>query len=265
MPSPFPGMDSWLEDPGHWGNIHGGLIAQTQYLLNRLVRPKYLARIEDRLYLLPDDDPVTRQRRVADVRVERSSGRGRRRRTAGRAATAVAVHPVELITASDPQERERFIDVIEHKTGAVVTTVEVLSPSNKLAGSESRKQYLLKYRQVTGSPVHFVEIDLLRHGERHHWQGELRSHDYLCHVSPADRRPAGLAWPIRLAERLPVVDIPLAAGDPAVKLDLQAVFDEGYDRGSWDGAADYRRPPEPPLTPDLDAWADALLKEKGLR
>lgn len=262
MPSPFPGMDPWLEDPGHWGNIHLGLIAAIQYRLNLLIRPRYLARVEERLYLVPDDDPTRRQRRVADIRVERRPGR-KRRPTAG--GTAVATRPMVVTTVFEDEDRERYIDVIELDTSTVVTTIEVISPSNKLAGSESRKQYLQKQRQVIDSPVNWVEFDLLRTGERYGWQAGLPSHEYLCYVSTARKRPDGLVWPLRLTERLPVVDIPLAGRDPAAKLDLQAVFAEGYERGSWDGAANYLKPPVPPLSPEQDAWADALLREKGLR
>jgi hypothetical protein len=262
MPSPFPGMDPWLEAPEEWGDVHAQFMVDLKAALNKLIRPKYLARVERRLYLIPDDDPTLKPQRVADVRVVR--GRGRQPRPKGGAVTAVRRKPLVIPTVVEP-ERQWFLDVQDAATKTVVTTIEVLSPSNKRAGAESRKQYLAKYHQVTGSPVHWVEIDLLRTGERHPWQAMLEPHDYLCHVSPADRRPDGLVWPITVAEPLPVLDIPLAAPDPPAKLDLQAVFAESYDRGSWDGAADYCHPPVPPLPPELDAWADRLLRSKGLR
>ena len=263
MPSPFPGMDPWLEDPNHWGNIHNRLIPEIQTALNRIIRPRYLARIEERFYIVPDDDPTLKAQRVADLKVERRGGRLPRLK--GGTALAVRRKPQVVPTVVVEPERQRFLNVLDTATMAVVTTIEVLSPSNKRAGAESRKQYLAKYQQVTGSPVHWVEIDLLRDGERHPWQAVLEPHEYLCHVSPADRRPDGLVWAIPLAEPLPVLDIPLTAPDPPAKLDIQAVFDESYDRGSWDGAADYHRPPVPPLPPELEAWADELLRAKGLR
>ncbi len=261
MPSPFPGMDPWLEDPAHWGNVHARLIADTQTALNRAIRPKYVARIEERLYLVPDDDPTLRQRRVTDVRVERNPGRKRRPAVGGAVATA----PLVMTTVAVEEERERYLAVVERDTQAVVAILEVLSPSNKTAGAESRHQFLAKRRQVVGSPVHWVEIDLLRAGERHGFQALLAPHDYLCHVSPADRRPEGLVWPVRLAEQLPVIDIPLQAGDRPAKLDLQAVFEAGHEAGGWEDVVRYRRPPVPPLSPESDAWADALLRAKGLR
>jgi hypothetical protein len=74
-----------------------------------------------------------------------------------------------------------------------------------------------------------------------------------------------LVLPIRLAAPLPVVGIPLREPDPDAPLDLQAVLTEAYARGSFDGFVRYRQPPVPPLPPELDAWADILLREKGLR
>lgn len=51
MPSPFPGMDPFLENPQGWGDVHGSLLAVTKELLNRVLRPKYAARTEERVYL----------------------------------------------------------------------------------------------------------------------------------------------------------------------------------------------------------------------
>lgn len=59
--------------------------------------------------------------------------------------------------------------------------------------------------------------------------------------------------------------MPLLPPDPDAPVDLQAVLADAYERGAFDAAVDYRRPPVPPLPPELDAWADALLREKGLR
>lgn len=68
MPSPFPGMDPYMEDPAGWPNLHVNLITEIQAALNRQLRPKYYARAEDRVYVSDQDDPG---RRVIapDVRV----------------------------------------------------------------------------------------------------------------------------------------------------------------------------------------------------
>ena len=44
-------------------------------------------------------------------------------------------------------------------------------------------------------------------------------------------------WTLR--DRLPVIPVPLADGDPDVPLDLQAAFTTTYDRAGYDYALDY--------------------------
>ena len=46
----------------------------------------------------------------------------------------------------------------------VVTVIEILSPTNKVAGSRGRESYETKRQEVMRSPSHLVEIDLLRRG-----------------------------------------------------------------------------------------------------
>ena len=71
--------------------------------------------------------------------------------------------------------------------------------------------------------------------------------------------------PIRLADRLPAIWVPLNHGVPPVKLDLQAVFDRCYDEGGFAKRAKYtKQQPDPPLTPQQQAWAEGVLRAKGL-
>ena len=51
MLSPFPGMDPYLEDPGSWPDLHHRLISAASDQLNAQLRPRYLARIEERVYV----------------------------------------------------------------------------------------------------------------------------------------------------------------------------------------------------------------------
>jgi len=43
MPSPFPGMDPYLENPIHWRGVHTTLIVAIQKLLVPVLRPRYTA------------------------------------------------------------------------------------------------------------------------------------------------------------------------------------------------------------------------------
>ena len=50
MPSPFPGMDPYLESPTIWPDVHHRLISEIQSTLNPRLRPQYVARVELRVY-----------------------------------------------------------------------------------------------------------------------------------------------------------------------------------------------------------------------
>ena len=51
MPSPLPGMDPYLEDPSLWPDLHQRLITYIAEALQPQVRPKYIARIGERIEL----------------------------------------------------------------------------------------------------------------------------------------------------------------------------------------------------------------------
>jgi len=146
-----------------------------------------------------------------------------------------------------------------------VTVIEVVSPTNKIAGSRGQASYRQKRNEVMNSPSHFMEIDLLRQGVAFVSREVLPACDYLVHVSRVQRRPKAKIWLIRLQRRLPVVSVPLKADDPDAKMDLQEVLNTVYDRAAYDLAIDYRTDPVPPLNVDQAGWADELLRGKGLR
>ena len=51
MPSPFPGMDPYLEAPTLWPDVHHALIGHLRELLLPRLRPAYFAQIEERIYV----------------------------------------------------------------------------------------------------------------------------------------------------------------------------------------------------------------------
>ena len=50
MPSPFPGMDPYLEHPALWPDVHHGLIEALRNALAPLLRPRYRIAVEERVY-----------------------------------------------------------------------------------------------------------------------------------------------------------------------------------------------------------------------
>lgn len=173
--------------------------------------------------------------------------------------------PVAVTTLLDDEIHEPYLTVVERASRRVVTVIEVLSPTNKVAGSVGREAYTAKRSAILRSDTNWVEIDLLREGVPVFAREGYPPCEYTVQMSKRSGRPKGFLWPIRLHEQLPAVLIPLKGDDPDVELDLQPLLDAVYDRGPYSLELDYAGDPVPPLPPDLAAWADALLREKKRR
>jgi hypothetical protein len=260
MPSPFPGMDPYLENPASWPDVHHSLISSIRDQLVGRIAPRYYVRIEERVYLVDDGDPA-RSVIVPDLRIGLSPSEPPMR-SGGVLAVA---EPVEVITMLDPEIREARLMIVDAVGRDVVTAIEVLSPANKVMDGAGWRNYRNKRREILDSGTHFVEIDLLREGDSPTAAQAPGPCEYRVHVSQVRRRPRGWVWAIRLEQQLPVIRIPLRDSDPDTELDLQAALNDTYDRARYGDRIDYRKAPVPPLTAPLSQWAEKLLKEKGLR
>jgi hypothetical protein len=160
----------------------------------------------------------------------------------------------------DEEIEEAFLKIIHVESEALVTVIEVLSPTNKIRGSRGRASFMAKRHEILNTDVHWVEIDLLRGGVPSVTDPPLRPSDYRILVSRADQRTRTRFWPVSVRQPLPVIRIPLRGKDPEAPLDLGAVFRAGYDRAAYDASVDYRKEPQPPLTGDDARWARELLR-----
>jgi hypothetical protein len=255
-------MDPYLETPHLWPDVHHGLISQIQALLNPAIRPRYVARVELRVYVSEDDDPG-RDVLVPDVRIEKPKGKGSKKPKNG-AALAV-VEPLIVPWLAEDEIEEAHVEIRLSETGQLVTLIEVLSPANKIRGAAGRSSFLRKRRETLASDVHWVEIDLLRGGVPSVTRPALVPAHYRIFVSHAAARSEARYWPIDLRQTLPVIGVPLRAPDADVPLALHAVLQSAYERGAYDVSIDYRHEPDPPLTAEDAKWAGRLLREKGLR
>lgn len=234
MPSPFPGMNPYLEQEGDWQGFHLLLLARIHEALVPQVRPKYFVTTEQLLFI--HEEPAERRRLAgrADVAVvdERAASTEGRTTVTGAAtqAPAYAVQPVAVDI-----EKHRYLEIRDRHTRDVVTVVEVLSPSNKRPGGD-RNQYLAKRHQLLSAGVNLVEIDLLRGYGRLPLDG-LPPCDYCAVVSRPQDWPRAGVWPVGLREPLPTVPVPLRPLDEDARLDLQSLLHAVHDAG---GYADYR-------------------------
>lgn len=263
MPSPFPGMDPYLENPLHWRGLHNRLITFAAESLKTILPPGFIADIDEQLYVVEPERPI-----YPDVAVLKRPAEGVK---PGRATVLEPEDPPGMLTAYPIEINEPFIEILTgERWDRVVTIIEILSPANKASGSRGREEYLQKQGEVLNSATHLLEIDLLRRGahtvsapleflrERGRW-------DYLVSLHQSSDRYTYLYWMIGVRQRLPRVRVPLDDNSPAVVLDVQAVFERAYDSGLYAQRVDYREEPVVPLKSDDAAWANALLREAGLR
>ena len=257
MPSPFPGMDPYLENPTHWSDVHHGLISEIQARLNQQLRPKYFARVEERVYI-SDEYDVGRSVIIPDVRLMTDDSESWRHVTSPtRTSGTATIEPIEITTLIDDEIHEARLEIIDVEHRSVVTVIEILSPTNKVQGSRGQESYADKRRDTLHSPSHLVEIDLLRAGVRIYVREQLPAHDYLVYISRAKGlvRRRATVWAIPITKPLPAIPIPLRGDDPDALLDLQQVLNTAYERGAYDVDIDYTRDPVPPLTAEQAEWA----------
>jgi hypothetical protein len=258
-------MDPYLEHPDIFPGLHDGFVTYLRESLQPTLPAPYYADIGRRAWIEVPERYVD-----PDVDVLRSRGKDTAGTTeAGGTATAsqTAAEPLVIHVPHD-ERREPFLEIYtgRGKDRRLVTTIEVLSPTNKTPGEQGRDLYVRKQREIIQSKVHLVEIDLLREGEhttavpRDRLVAKAGSFDYHVCIHRFDNLEDYFVYPIQLPEPLPTVNIPLLPGDGPVPLDLQAVFARSYDTGPYAREIDYRQDqPTPPLQPHRAPWAEQLL------
>jgi hypothetical protein len=262
MPSPFPGMDPYIEHPEVWSDFHGGLADEIRAELNRTIQPRYVARLVPRVtYELVEIEKPRSVRPDVGVWRPRSGSEGE-----GTSQTAVlSPPPAQSLIAMEAPLRLYTVEVVEAGELQLVTAIEVLSPVNKQPGREAHDEYLRKRRELLRSSAHLIEIDLLRAGRRPPLERPVPAAPYYVILSREERRPRVDVWPIQLGDKLPTIPIPLLEPDPDVPLDLGAIVAVVYERGGYATLIDYSQPPPPPLSAAESAWLDGYLHEKQLR
>lgn len=261
MPSPFPGVDPYLENPDIWAEVHNRLIVAIAIALAPSLRPKYHVAIEKRTYLGEADDSLLV--RVPDVAV--FTGQSSVRQPPIQiSSTAIATEPVKVAVPLIESVKESYLEIRETGKNYAVTVLEILSPKNKPAG-EGREAYERKRRQVLASITNLVEIDLLRGGKAMSVIGNQPSTDYRILISQGASRPVSDLYAFSLRQPIPTFTLPLAPNDVEPVVDLQTLLNEIYDQSGFDMRIDYNQACVPALKEVDAAWANTLLQAKGLK
>jgi hypothetical protein len=230
-------MDPYLEDRRIWPSVHHRMISAISDALTPQVAPYFYVTIEERVYIAgPEEDepgPV-----VPDLFLvkhpEAVGGTG-----------SAAQAPLEV--------RDRYIEVRDASGQEVVTTIEVLSPRNKASRTRGRRAFLAKRRAVMSAATSWVEIDLLRGGERP--DEVAHQSDYYALLKRRGHVDRLEVWFVNLRDALPVIAVPLREPFPDALLDLGAVVTDVYTRGTYAVRLDYAKPPPPQLRRADSAWA----------
>ena len=252
MPSPFPGMNPYLEREYVWKDFHDTLLFLMRRHIVAQVRPHYYVKIGEYLFI---HEPPSEERRLlghADVSVSTPKVR-----SSNGMATALASPSMIQLPVADMEEHI-FLEIRDRDSHNLVTVVELLSPTNKRP-SPDRDHYLAKRAALIHGSAHFVEIDLLRGWPKMPMTPEPEC-DYCVIVSRLEDRPDANFWPIMLRETLPTIPIPLQSPHVDATVDLQALLHAAYDEASYQDYL-YDGTPMPPLNAEDAAWANSLLQQ----
>ena len=162
MPSPFPGMDPYIEARRIWSDFQHDLAGEIRARLNTQIQPSYYATAVT--YVTYDVVEVAqpKPRSVSpDVGVWQTD-------LGVPTGGAVAVSDPPTAQSVVPLEtpvRLANVEVREAGTDILVTAIEILSPINKRPGDE-RQKYLRKWRELLRAEVHVMALDLYRRGEQ---------------------------------------------------------------------------------------------------
>ena len=258
MPSPFPGMDPWLEDPAIFPDLPDALIIYLRDAINAQLPEPYVASAATRVWI--DDGEL----REPDVFPTGPNARPN-------FADTVQLYDVPGLMVIAPEAlpvEVRYVEIRSTHGDRLVTSLEVLSPSNKAPGGKGREQYLDEQGRCRVAGVALVEIDLLRDG-RHttavdYDQLARRAPNFCYHVCASGRAVLNhyIVAAVSLADRLPRVPIPLDRGVPPIFVELQPLLDRAYDNSRYARKARYGEPPRPPLNTAEQAWADDILSKR---
>jgi hypothetical protein len=260
-------MDPYIEVSHLWEDFHTHLIDEIYRALSDVLPDRYVVRAGERSYVAlaqADDEPDQRQF-LPDVAVTSSRSPARRPRKSKSSANAADVQTVPgavlMRAAVKADYRETFLEIHQvDPDRKLVTGIEVLSPSNKRPGTKGWRLYYRKRQAYLGGYANFVEIDLLRGGQRMPMMSPWPDSPYYL-LTKYKKRRLCVVWPAHSIEPLPPLTVPLAPPDPDISLAVQPLVDAIYARSRYERDIDFRRPLTP-LSAAEQAWLDEWLREQ---
>lgn len=232
MPSPFPGMDPYLEDEKFWPSFQHHFVASLYQVLKPVLintdrMDRYRARVGQRRYVIE----------------------------------------VPLFTSVLREEQvEEYIEIRQRSDGQLVTLIDVPSPVNKTRAA-GRDAYLARRRDAQREGANLVEIDLVLQGQPllEYSRDNLPEWNYLVTVVRRHQPERYEIYSSTIRKRLPRFKLPFAPSEHDGVVDLQIAFNWAYESGGFGSQIDYQRPPNYVTNEEDLRWIDDMLVEANVR
>ncbi|NJK79583.1 MAG: DUF4058 family protein [Chloroflexaceae bacterium] len=263
MPSPFPGMDPYLEGD-LWQEFHDTLANTIRAQLLPQIAPKYVALLSKR-YVLSRADLG-----IVDITGERvfypdahvvTNPTASQHIMLGQSVADITTPTIELASPMLEEVPLLSVEIRDVAQRQLVTLIEILSPVNKTA--EGARDYAQRRAELLQTRTHLLELDLLRQGNRIQLLGTPPPASYYLYLSRVQRRPYTQVWAVALRQTLPIVPVPLLPSDADATLHVQAAVDACFELVGYERLIDYRATLPPPALSDADAaWVVELIHEQ---
>ena len=272
--NPFPGMNPYLERRDNWPDFHDRLTAAIANEMGPQLPDNYRIAMHRRVEVAePFGPPAELALMIPDALVTDLDPANQYRPLPGAADAARAKRPLDggAVPVRMPYEvKVNWLRVTANPDQQPVTIVEVLSPTNKMAG-ESRRRYIRKREAILSAGVNLVEIDLLRNWDPMPLETPPPASDYRILICRSWQRPDALLYPFSVREAIPKFPLPLLPDDAEPEVDLGPIIAGMHHTARYNLVAGYDAPPPPPeFAPETQAWvaeqvADLLSKPAPTR
>jgi len=237
--NPFPGVNPYIEAEWYWGDFHTHFLVELSLQLLDRLPGNYDARIKEQALLLTPDEKKIRE---PDISVTQSGTpyRGSEAKSVG--GTAVANEPVllEMLPLTLIEETLVWIEIIHREDDELITSIELLSPTNK--DTRGREDFRAKRNALLRAGVHLVDLDLLLGGDRFEFREPLPPAHFYAFIARGQAKRMVEVHRWTLHDPLPTIPIPLRAPDKDATIDLQDVYQTTFDRARYPRRLEYGRP-----------------------
>lgn len=221
MPSPFPGMDPYLEEARLWPQFQQGFLTQLAEFIRRKVRSEYSLRLDEYNY----------------------------------------THTLVLFTSVVQEEhREKFLE-IRARNGRTVTRIELLGIGIRTLSTGRQHYLRLRQATIKqGANLVEIDLLLQGQCPLPIDRSNLPAFDYLVSVVRSRRPDCCEIYTFTMDRRLPKVRIPLLPDDNDLIVDMQEIFDRTYERVLAQ-QLDYRKPPPVLLSDQNARLVEQILRD----